>query len=406
MKNSIHRITCVASGIAMLCAAHTNIAVASNQGFSVTPGIGFYKFDDDLDLEDEGFANLGLQYQFNNNFALEGAWGQSETESKYSSSDDIDFRYARLDALYYFNPQSNVRPYLAVGAGEGELELDGTKTDETLLNIGGGINYLFAKSLAVRADLRAVNSSDNETTSGLATVALSYLFGGQTTSSEPTPDFEISQIDNSDNDEDGILDTDDQCINTPTGISVDSVGCPVDTDADGIADFQDSCKETAPDIIVNSQGCAEDLDKDGIADYLDRCPGTDSGALTDEYGCKIQISDIAPTLDELAFAVGSAEITSAAIEEVKTLATFMQRYDNTVATIEGHSDSSGNSDFNKKLSEERAQTVRGILIEQFGIDPERVKAIGFGEARPIATNDTLEGRAKNRRVDTKIEMTN
>ncbi len=73
--------------------------------------------------------------------------------------------------------------------------------------------------------------------------------------------------------------------------------------------------------------------------------------------------------------------------------------------IEGHSDSTGPTAFNQKLSQERAESVRDHLVEYFNISPARIQAIGYGESRPIASNDTAEGRQENRRVVAVVSAT-
>lgn len=90
--------------------------------------------------------------------------------------------------------------------------------------------------------------------------------------------------------------------------------------------------------------------------------------------------------------------------EVAEVANFMKKYGNTVALIEGHTDSSASNSYNKKLSERRALAVKKLLITQYGIAPTRLNAIGYGEARPIATNETLIGRQQNRRVIAVVEQ--
>lgn len=70
--------------------------------------------------------------------------------------------------------------------------------------------------------------------------------------------------------------------------------------------------------------------------------------------------------------------------------------------VEGHTDSKGSDDYNQELSERRAETVRRLLIEGLNLKDDQVNAIGFGEARPIATNNTEKGRLMNRRVDLKV----
>ncbi|HUN55440.1 MAG TPA: OmpA family protein [Smithella sp.] len=83
---------------------------------------------------------------------------------------------------------------------------------------------------------------------------------------------------------------------------------------------------------------------------------------------------------------------------IKKVADFMKEFPNTHATIKGHTDNVGNAAYNQGLSEERANSVRKYLIEKFGIDGSRITAVGYGLTRPIASNDTAEGKQKNRRV--------
>ncbi len=81
---------------------------------------------------------------------------------------------------------------------------------------------------------------------------------------------------------------------------------------------------------------------------------------------------------------------------------FLARYPNLPVSIEGHSDSRGAAAGNKKISQQRAESVRAALIE-LGVDAARLKVVGLGEVQPIASNDTDSGRAKNRRVEIVIE---
>jgi outer membrane protein OmpA-like peptidoglycan-associated protein len=69
--------------------------------------------------------------------------------------------------------------------------------------------------------------------------------------------------------------------------------------------------------------------------------------------------------------------------------------------IEGHTDSKGSVEYNQGLSERRANAIKSALVKMTMVDAGRLNAVGFGESKPIATNDTEAGRAKNRRVDLK-----
>jgi len=101
---------------------------------------------------------------------------------------------------------------------------------------------------------------------------------------------------------------------------------------------------------------------------------------------------------DIEFLVGSVEITSTYFNQLKRVADLMKASPNKLAVIEGHTDSIGSPTKNLQLSQRRAESVRQNLIDHFGIAQERLVAKGFGETRPIASNETPEGRRKNRRV--------
>jgi len=85
--------------------------------------------------------------------------------------------------------------------------------------------------------------------------------------------------------------------------------------------------------------------------------------------------------------------------DVNNLVDVMRRYSDINVTIEGHTDSVGTNQYNKKLSQRRANAVKNYMIQNGGIDDSRLNAVGYGEERPVASNATAEGRAKNRRVE-------
>jgi len=89
--------------------------------------------------------------------------------------------------------------------------------------------------------------------------------------------------------------------------------------------------------------------------------------------------------------------------EIKKVADFMKAYPNTTAVIEGHTDNVDTAEYNQKLSDARANSVRQYLINNFGIKAFRLTAVGYGLTKPIASNNTEEGRQKNRRVQAVIK---
>lgn len=89
--------------------------------------------------------------------------------------------------------------------------------------------------------------------------------------------------------------------------------------------------------------------------------------------------------------------------DIQNLADFMNQYPQTRTTVEGHTDSVGTDAYNQDLSERRANSVRKVLVNEYGVGNDRVDSVGYGETRPVADNTTDEGRAINRRVEAQVE---
>ncbi len=102
------------------------------------------------------------------------------------------------------------------------------------------------------------------------------------------------------------------------------------------------------------------------------------------------------------FDTGKADIKPKYHDDIKGIADFMRKYPSTSAVIEGHTDNVGRETVNVKLSHRRAANIKAYLVETFGIDGSRMKAVGYDYQKPIASNKTAEGRQKNRRVETRI----
>jgi OOP family OmpA-OmpF porin len=387
--------------VATAVAALSSTCVVAEQGLSITPGYGYYQFDSKANLDDKNAPSIGIEYHFNDHLQIGANYANSETQEVGSAvEDNIDWSYTRLDAFYNFSPFANrVVPYVSAGAGEGRLNFNNNSNDDTdtLVNIGTGVRFLLDSGLSVVADLRGINSIDTEQNSALATVGLSYLFGSNEISNKGG-EFEISK--NDDADKDGVADNADQCKDTPAGVAVNNVGCGLDGDTDGIADYQDECAQTPAGVAVDLKGCPLDGDKDGIADAQDQCPSTEAGNLIDKVGCDLNISA------NMKFKSGSAAVAAQLGDaaNIKELASFLKQYQNSVAVIEGHADATGTPAKNKQLAQARAENVKKILIEQFGISADRLKTISYGDTKPVASNDTQEGRQLNRRVTAKVSQ--
>ncbi|MCQ4319562.1 OmpA family protein [Stutzerimonas stutzeri] len=106
---------------------------------------------------------------------------------------------------------------------------------------------------------------------------------------------------------------------------------------------------------------------------------------------------------DVKFDFDRAEVKQDSMADIRDLADFMKQYGQTSTVVEGHTDSVGTDAYNQRLSERRANAVRDVLVNQYGLESSRVDAVGYGESRPVADNSTAEGRAINRRVEAEVE---
>ena len=215
-----------------------------------------------------------------------------------------------------------------------------------------------------------------------------------------------------DNDRDGILDKRDKCPNEPEDKDgfEDADGCPdADNDSDGILDAQDQCPDEAEDKdgFEDADGCPDpDNDGDRILDPVDRCPNEPEvyNGLEDEDGCpdetRVRVEKGKITILEMIFFEFNKDVIKPVsfgiLDEVA--GTLRANPQIKLVRVEGHTDSVGNDKYNRDLSQRRAMAVMRHLVNA-GIEPARLIAQGFGEDRPIDSNETAEGRGRNRRVD-------
>lgn len=108
------------------------------------------------------------------------------------------------------------------------------------------------------------------------------------------------------------------------------------------------------------------------------------------------------TLGDLLFEFDSAELKAGNTSNLNRLVTFLQQYPERDAVIEGHTDNVGNAEYNRALSQRRAEAVQSYLVRQ-GISSQRLTATGLGQQRPVANNDSNAGRQSNRRVEIIID---
>lgn len=403
-------------GLAICAAVATSPALADGHSDLpyMVPTINYID-DDRLRGVDDQFG--GLQFNIGTPY---GKWWDLEVGlfgANLDGFDEADQYGVVFDSHLRFSPDRSrrVAPYLLFGTGYMNTHTVMKPDEGGLLGaLGFGVDWHLNNKVAFRTEARIRRdlSPDENLDDFLFSAGFRIAMG------EPEP---------SDSDGDGVPDGSDRCPGTVAGVTVDSRGCELDGDGDGVVDRLDRCPDTRRGARVDSNGCEikeRDSDGDGVPDSADRCPDTPRGAKVDARGCELDGDNdgVVDRLDECPNTARGVRVNARGCplqREVRLEGVLFEfnssrlrggaqdRLDEAVRTLElnpdlrvelaGHTDAVGPDSYNQTLSERRAASVRQYLI-QHGIDGSRLEARGYGESQPVATNDTKEGRAQNRRV--------
>ena len=321
------------------------------EGFSLAPSLGFLTHSaSNQGAEDSSSASIAAGYQFASPWALELAYTIAEPGNPYGFG-DVDVDQIRLDSLYHFGKSGDTQPYAVFGVGKNDISGGLVNVDETIFNAGLGLKHQLSEALSLRSDIRAVRGDDSDTMQTAFNLGLHYVFGKSSGKSTP------------------------------------------------------AAKPAPAPKHVEPPKQELDSDNDGVVDSLDQCPGSEAGAKVDEKGCyRILKEDVRVELN-IQFANNSDRVVSESLEQVEELANFMRQFPLTNVEIKGHTDDRGAASYNKQLSQKRAEAVATILEKAYQVDAARVNAVGYGEEQPIADNNTAEGRSANRRVEAVVSAT-
>jgi OOP family OmpA-OmpF porin len=221
--------------------------------------------------------------------------------------------------------------------------------------------------------------------------------------------------DDPDTDGDGVPDSKDQCVLAPEDKDgyLDEDGCPdPDNDLDTVPDVNDkdttgkTCMNAPedPDGFEDADGCPEpDNDKDSVVDLEDQCPAEPGPPGGDKPGCPKKPSLVIVTAKEIKitqqihFEFDKDKIRSESFPILDAVADVLKTNPNIKIDVQGHTDNKGAADYNKKLSDRRAASVKKYLVGK-GVDASRLVSHGYGAEMPIVPNTTDQNRALNRRV--------
>ena len=343
--------------------------------FEFGVGVPYFKFDSGYEVEEEtgvrgvvGLRTGRVQLELNYD-KVSAPFETLGSQAAFGSELDLEQLYGNV--LLFGKSKGNFDPFISAGWGQANFEADNLDEETTIATVGAGFKYYIGNNFSIRPAVNYFVPTELEEDYASASVTFSLLTG--TPSSTPKKQAATSAPSDSDND--GIVDTLDQCAATPAGVLVDANGCPQDSDGDG------------------------------VANYLDKCTATESNLKVDDKGCPIASQETVTIDLQVNFDSNSDVVKPQYYSEISRVAEFMSQHKNTNVVIEGHTDTQGPAEYNRALSQKRAEAVAKVLVSEMKVAASRVTAVGYGEEKPLATEKTAADREANRRVVAKISAT-
>lgn len=250
-----------------------------------------------------------------------------------SNRNDVDGERYGIDALYHFGGG----PFYGL-FGVKEMKV---VTDNTFLNAGVGYQHFITDGLFFNAETSVYQGLDRGYTDVGAKIGINYLFGQSSVAEEPVQPAPEPVVVPVDTDNDGVIDADDKCPNTPMVDAVDADGCTL---------YED--KEVTVKLLVT-------------------------------------------------FPNNTADVPNKYFDDIKQVADFMKENSAVTVQLEGHASAPGDASYNQSLSEKRAKDVAAELVKD-GIEESRISTVGYGEDRLKNPANTRAANAENRRVEAQL----
>jgi len=323
----------------------------TNYKYEITPVIGKNIAQDRLNLEDTLMYGVQVQSNVHKFFGLKPQIALERVENAESTIallPDADITRIALNGIYDdLNMDLTLKPYLLGGFGYEEMNGNRYSNNDSLFfNIGAGVKYYFDNGMNLNLMVKELFKFYHGDKEFSAMAGIGIAFGEIARKAPPAPAKPI--------------------IKKEETVQVVAPVKSLDDDNDGVENSVDECLTTKAGLTVDQKGCAISMNIGALFIY-------DTAIFTSETDMQ-KILDFAKFLNE-------------------------NRMYGTI--INGHTDSVGSLKYNQKLSEKRAIAVKNILVEN-GVEASRIETVGYGETKPIATNETKTGQALNRRIEANL----
>ncbi|HOQ72630.1 MAG TPA: OmpA family protein [Smithellaceae bacterium] len=334
--------------------------------FTIAPTVGWYTFEGNEDMDAAvPLVGLRLGYNFNKYLGVEGYVHYAQTENNaWSPKKDVDFMGYGGEVIFHLLPNQALVPFLAAGVGgahysygvfedDSDYGTDNYKNNKFTFDYGYGLKWFLSDWFALRLDIRHVMPIDRFHNNMLMSLGLNFAFGG---------------------------------AKKTTATAVSAAEPVVEEAAKPQAAAAPVVEEARPAVAAAAPAVVEEVVKPQ--------PKTQVKEEVDEMG--------RATLEVL-FDFNKDTIKKNYTKDIDHMAGVMKEHSDLKLTIEGHTDNVGNAAYNKKLSQKRAEAVKNYMVKKGGIDAGRLNAVGYGQEKPVASNKTKAGRAKNRRVEAAVD---
>jgi OOP family OmpA-OmpF porin len=421
------RFTGIVAAALIVSATAASGAVKEGQ-FSISPVIGGYTFDSKQHLDTNLVYGARVGYNFTNKFGVEALFDYAKSKANSGGNGDVNmYRYGG-EMLYHFWPENNLVPYLAAGfAGITVKENDSSKITRGAFDYGLGAKYFLNDSFALRGDVRHIiysyNKSTNSNNNFEYTLGAHIPFGGVKPVTKPIeePPVQVSaqpkaapaapQV---------VIEPPPQPLSTLSALpatitsgqtarlswtSQNASDCAIQPDIGPVS--LNGNKEITPaadtsyTLTCTGEG-GKTTSATAVAVTIPPPPAPAPVAMSAQKAAAAKRFCDKPAVLAVEFDTNKADIKPKYRADLEKLAEFLTEFPNAKGEISGHTDNVGGKDFNLKLSQRRADSVTQYMQKNFGIATERLTAKGFGFAKPVASNKTKAGKAKNRRIEANL----